>query len=65
MSERNILSNIKAERVRKDFTQEDMAEKLKIDKATYNRKEKGKSKFTLEEFQIILTELDCDPRQLL
>lgn len=65
MSDNVIEVNIKAERVRKGFTQEDLAKKLHIAQNTYRLKEAGIRQFTLEEFRILLKELECEPNQLL
>jgi len=56
--------NIKAERTRKGFTQEDMSKKLGMSANSYGLKERGKRSFDLNEFRIICQTLDCEPNVL-
>ena len=56
--------NIKAERIRKGFTQEDMAKKLGISANSYGLKERGKRSFDLNEFRVICQTLNCEPNVL-
>lgn len=56
--------NIKAERVRKGFTQQDMARKLGISANSYGLKERGIRAFDLNEFKIICQTLNCEPNRL-
>ena len=62
--ESNILSNIRAERVRRGYTQEKFANEIGMNHHTYNRKELGKTEFTVGELKKILEVLDCRPEQL-
>ena len=51
---------LKAKRVERCLTQEELAEKLDINTATYNRKENGIVDFTLTEIQELMDILDCE-----
>jgi len=46
---KNVYFKLKALRVEFDMTQEDISKMLGIHEATYNRKEQGLNKFTLDE----------------
>jgi len=46
---KKVHFKLKALRVEHDMTQEEVSSMLKIHEATYNRKEQGLSKFTLDE----------------
>lgn len=61
----NYLSNIKAERARKNMTQEDIAKKLGVSATTYNFKETGRRPINVEELIIIASALGTDPQTLL
>lgn len=50
------LFKLKSLRVLNNLTQEEMAEKLRVSKATYARKENGICKFNTEEITIIMSE---------
>jgi transcriptional regulator with XRE-family HTH domain len=56
--------NIKAERIRKGFTQRDMALKIGISANSYGLKERGIRSFDLNEFKIICQTLNCEPNAL-
>lgn len=51
---------LKAKRVERCLTQEELAEKLDMNTATYNRKENGIVDFTLTEIQELMDILDCE-----
>ena len=51
---------LKAKRVERGFTQEELAKKLGMNTATYNRKELGIVDFTLGEIQDLMYYLDCE-----
>lgn len=51
---------LKGKRVEKGYTQEQLAKKIGVNTATYNRKEKGLVDFTLTEIQDLMYYLDCD-----
>lgn len=61
----NAEKNIKAERVRKGLTQEQVAKILGITKNSYNRKETGRSGFTLKEFRLLIETFKVEPHELL
>ena len=65
MASNNMEKNIKAERVRRGYTQRDLAKVLKVSPNTYNMKENGVRPFTLKEFRILLDYLDVHPNDLL
>lgn len=54
-----MLLKLKAKRVEKGMTQKDLADKLGIATATYNRKEKGLAHFSFNEILKILEILEC------
>ncbi|MGL4742302.1 MAG: helix-turn-helix transcriptional regulator [Sarcina sp.] len=47
------LEKLKEERIKKNITQKDMADLLKITKSTYCRKENGSIVFKLDEVKLI------------
>ena len=51
---------LKGKRVERGYTQEELAKKLDINTATYNRKELGIVDFTLTEIQDLMYYLDCN-----
>jgi DNA-binding XRE family transcriptional regulator len=51
---------LRAKRAEKLMSQEQLAKLLHINTATYNRKEKGITDFTLSEIQELMYILDCD-----
>lgn len=51
---------LKGKRVECCLTQEEIASKLGMNTATYNRKENGIVDFTLTEIQDLMDILDCD-----
>jgi transcriptional regulator with XRE-family HTH domain len=51
---------LKAKRVEKMLTQEEISKKLGMSIGSYNRKETGKLDFTLSEIQELMYILDCD-----
>lgn len=55
---KTTLFKLKSLRVLNNLTQEEMAEKLCVSKATYARKENGICKFNVEEISIIMSEFD-------
>ncbi len=61
----SIGANIRTERVRCGFTQQEMAHKLGLSATGYNHKENGRRHFTLEEFVIICRILRADPDYLI
>ncbi len=60
-----IERNIRAERVRRGFTQLEMARKLGLSPTGYSQKENGKRQFTLEEFVLICKILGSNPESLI
>lgn len=54
-----MLVKLKGKRVEKGYTQEKMAELLKMEQATYARKENEKSTFNIDEANRILRILNC------
>lgn len=60
----SIGSNIRAERVRCGFTQQEMARRLGLSATGYNHKENGRRQFTLEEFVLICRILRANPDYL-
>jgi len=65
MSNKQIESSIKAERVRRGLTQVQVAEKLHMSKNAYSLKENGIRKFNLNEFRTLLEIFQCEPQELL
>lgn len=61
----SIERNIRAERVRRGYTQLEMARKLGLSATGYNHKENGKRQFTLEEFVLICKILGANPDTLI
>lgn len=51
---------LKSERVRRGFKQEDLAKKIGLSLVTYARKEKGTRKFTIDEVKKIAIVLNLD-----
>lgn len=51
---------LRAKRVEKGFTQEQLADKLGINLATFSKKENGINDFTLTEIQDLMYFLDCN-----
>lgn len=49
---------LKAERIAKGYTVQDMANKLGVAKSTYSKKENGKIPLTIEDFTTITSILD-------
>lgn len=54
-----MLIKLKAERVKKDLTQEQIANLLGMATATYNHKENGKAYFSFQEILKLLDILEC------
>lgn len=54
-----MLLKLKAKRVERGMTQTDLATKIGIAPATYNRKENGNAYFSFNEIMKILQVLDC------
>ena len=48
-----MTKELKILRIKHDVTQEDVAEKLSIDKSTYCKKEKGEIAFSLKDIKIL------------
>ena len=65
MITRTPEGNIKAERVRNNLTQHDMAARLAISPTSYSYKEAGKRQFTLPEFLKVCEILHMKPEDLL
>ncbi|KUG05151.1 hypothetical protein ASZ90_017472 [hydrocarbon metagenome] len=61
----SIERNIRAKRVKRGFTQLEMAHKLGLSVSGYNHKENGKRHFTLEEFFLICEILRANPDSLI
>jgi len=57
-------NRLKAERVAKGFTVQNMADELGITKGAYSKKENGKSSVTVEDFAVISNKLGITPEQL-
>ena len=53
------MLKLKGKRVEKGLTQEAISKLLNMEKATYVRKENGKSQFRLDEVKKLLEILDC------
>lgn len=51
-------NRLKAERIAKGYTIQDMANKLGVSKGTYSKKERGKLPLTIEDFAKITNILD-------
>lgn len=51
-------NRLKAERIAKGFTVQDMADHLGIAKGTYSKKENGKIAVTVEDFSLISSKLE-------
>lgn len=51
---------LKSARIRKGYTQEDMGKLLNLSNVSYGFKERGKIQFNLDEFLIIVKELELD-----
>lgn len=58
---KNIL---KSERVKKELTQKDIADKLGLSPGAYCDKENGKRKFTVKEAIWLSDILECDIRKI-
>jgi len=58
------VNELKAERVRKQLTQKEMAKKLKITEATYCQKENGTRKFTLNDAKVVSSILSLSPQKI-
>lgn len=64
MSVDNILKKIKLARVNKNYSQKDMAEKLKISTPTYSRFERGITKTSYDFLSKVCIVLDMDINSL-
>ncbi len=58
------LNRLKAERIAKGFTQEEIGEKIGITKSGYSKLESGQSKIDIDTFVSILTVLGLNPEDL-
>lgn len=57
-------NRLKAERIAKGFTVEEMAGALGITKGTYSKKENGKIAVTVEDFTLVFKKLGIPPEQI-
>lgn len=57
-------NRLKAERIAKGFTVEEMGEVLGVTKGTYSKKENGKLPVTVEDFTLISNKLGIPPEQI-
>lgn len=57
-------NRLKAERIAKGYTVEEMAIALGITKGTYSKKENGKVSVTVEDFTLISNKLGIPPDQI-
>lgn len=55
---------LKAERIAKGFTVEEMGESLGVTKGTYSKKENGKTAITVEEFSLLFKKLRINPAEI-
>lgn len=56
---------LKSQRVKRGFTQKDVAKKLSLTTSTYTKKENGKNPFTLEEIKTIKCIFSLENEQLI
>lgn len=57
-------NRLKAERIAKGFTVEEMGDVLGVTKGTYSKKENGKLPVTVEDFTLISNKLGVPPEQI-
>lgn len=57
-------NRLKAERIAKGFTVEEMGEVLGVTKGTYSKKENGRLPVTVEDFTLISNKLGIPPEQI-
>lgn len=57
-------NRLKAERIAKGFTVEEMGEVLGVTKGTYSKKENGKLPVTVEDFTLISNKLGIPPERI-
>lgn len=57
-------NRLKAERIAKGFTVEEMGEVLGVTKGTYSKKENGKLPVTVEDFTLIFKKFEIPPEQI-
>jgi len=57
-------NRLKAERIAKGFTVQEMADELKVAKGTYSKKENGKLPVTVDDFSVISNKLGITNQQL-
>lgn len=57
-------NRLKAERIAKGYTVEEMGEALGITKGAYSKKENGKLPVTVEDFTLISTKLGVPPERI-
>lgn len=57
-------NRLKAERIAKGFTVEEMANALGIAKSTYSKKENGKISVTVDDFSIISSKLEIPKEKI-
>lgn len=57
-------NRLKAERIARGYTVEEMGEELGVTKGTYSKKENGKLPVTVEDFAIISNKLEIPPEQI-
>lgn len=57
-------NRLKAERIAKGLTVQDMADVLQITKGTYSKKENGRLPITVEDFSVISSKLGITPNEI-
>ncbi|MFD1203555.1 helix-turn-helix domain-containing protein [Sporosarcina contaminans] len=57
-------NRLKAERIAKGLTVQDMADVLEVTKGTYSKKENGKLPITVEDFSVISSKLGITPNDI-
>ncbi len=58
-------NRLKAERIARGFTVEEMGEALGVTKSTYSKKENGRIAITVEDFISISNKFDIPPEQIM